>query len=82
MNSSPGVTRHPLPRRGGERHRLNPQRQQLALPPAAVVLTVTVFSVAKRGRWCGPPALGPVPDNFCPPNGCTPTTAPIWLRLT
>ena len=23
-----------------------------------------------------------VPDSPCPPNGCTPTTAPIWLRLT
>ena len=30
----------------------------------------------------GPPAFGPVPDRPSPPNGCTPTTAPIMLRLT
>lgn len=28
----------------------SPRVSRLALPPAAVVLTVTVFSVAKRGR--------------------------------
>lgn len=28
----------------------SPRVNRLALPPAAVVLTVTVFSVAKRGR--------------------------------
>ena len=33
-------------------------------------------------RYSGPPALGPVPERPRPPNGCTPTTAPIMLRLT
>src|SRR3954466_10626930 len=53
-----------------------------AFPPAAVVLTLTVSSVAKRSNVTGPPAFGPVPDSPCPPKGCTPTTAPTWLRLT
>ena len=34
-----------------------------------------------RVRYSGPPALGPVPDKPRPPNGCTPTTAPMVLRL-
>ena len=34
--------------RGARRY--SPSVSRLALPPAAVVFTVTVFSVAKRGR--------------------------------
>src|SRR5262249_36097462 len=53
-----------------------------AWPPAAAVSTDTTRSAAKRNRVSGPPAFGPVPDSPRPPNGCTSTTAPIWLRLT
>ena len=35
-----------------------------ALPPAAVVLTVTVCSAQKRSRYSGPPAFGPVPTGL------------------
>ena len=43
---------------------------------------LTARSLAKRVRACGPPALGPVPDRPSPPNGCTPTTAPMIERFT
>ncbi len=53
-----------------------------AFPPAAAVSTESVRSTAKRCRYRGPPALGPVPERPSPPKGCTPTTAPIMERLT
>jgi hypothetical protein len=53
-----------------------------ALPPAAAVLMDTTRSSANRYSVIGPPAFGPEPERPRPPNGCTPTTAPIWLRLT
>src|SRR5262249_19199007 len=37
---------------------------------------------AERARVWGDPAFGPVPERPSPPKGWTPTTAPIWLRLT
>ena len=61
---------------------LSPSERRLAFPPAAVVSIETVRSVAKRCRYRGPPAFGPVPLRRSPPNGCAPTTAPIVLRLT
>src|SRR3546814_18151779 len=75
------------PRKRGVFHawhsrRLNahsPSVSRLALPPAAAVLMVKTFSVAQRGRSCGPPALGPVPESRCPPKDGTPTTAPPGL---
>src|SRR5690606_31897229 len=78
--SAAGVRRHARQCRANRAY--SPNVSRLALPPAAVVLMVMVFSVAKRGREWGPPALGPVPERFWPPKGWTPTTAPIWLRLT
>ena len=53
-----------------------------ALPPAAEASTDTTRSSANRNSVIGPPAFGPVPDKPRPPNGCTPTPAPIWLRFT
>ncbi len=58
------------------------EASRAALPPAAAVLIDTTRSSANRYSVIGPPAFGPVPDRPRPPNGCTPTTAPIWLRLT
>ena len=51
-------------------------------PPWAVMLTLIARSTAKRSRAWGPPALGPVPDRPSPPNGWTPTTAPVIERFT
>src|SRR5690606_6141291 len=59
----------------------SPCASRLAFPPMAAVFMVLVRSVTKRNRSCGPQALGPVPDRPIPPKGCTPTTAPIILRL-
>src|SRR3546814_19899899 len=56
----------------------SPSVSRLALPPAAVVLIVTTFSVAKRGRECEQPALGTVPETRCPPKGRPPPTPPAW----
>ena len=56
-------------------------RNRSTSPPVAAVLMVNTRSVANRCRYSGPPALGPVPDSPLPPKGCTPTTAPIMLRL-
>src|SRR5215204_2817407 len=61
---------------------LSASERRLAFPPAAVVSIETIRSVAKRCRYRGPPAFGPVPLRRSPPNGCAPTTAPIVLRLT
>ena len=60
----------------------SPNRSKVTLPPVAAVLIDKTRSLAKRLRYNGPPALGPVPDKPCPPKGCTPTTAPIMLRFT
>ena len=61
---------------------LSSSDSRVALPPAAVVSTDSVRSVAKRCRYRGPPALGPVPLSRSPPKGWAPTTAPIIVRLT
>jgi hypothetical protein len=49
-----------------------------AFPSVGAVFTATVFSVVKRGRYCGPPALGPMPENSGRRRGARRQPTPIW----
>ena len=78
-HGEPGTTRAPR-RPGTEYHSASASDSSDALPPTAVVFTDVVRSLTKRSR-VRPAGLGTGAGQPVPPNGCTPTTAPIWLRL-
>ena len=48
----------------------------------AAIPNMPAMSEKLMGEQKFRPAFGPVPDRPRPPKGCTPTTAPIMLRLT
>src|SRR4029078_8422358 len=68
--------------RGQDHVSSEPAARRVALPPEAVRAVERTRSMAKASRNGGQPPFGPVPERLCPPKGCTPTTAPIWLRFT
>ena len=91
--ATPGVPRTDLERAagrerrpGGEAAGVEAQRRAPTArraPPARPAPPPGQVGPALQARQVvGPPAFGPVPDRPSPPNGCEPTTAPIWLRLT
>src|ERR1700730_3999287 len=63
------------------------QLSHTAVPISALLVTVAPTRVAETlacinsRRYSRPPAFESVPDMLKPPNGCTPTSAPVHLRF-